>query len=410
MKRTAAVLLLAISIAAFPLPEDGLSELDDQTINGVIAVRDGHGPQLNEGSTHINALNVRQFDIGSVFGGLFGGQGPKNPSPPLFGGGFTSTNTPGLPAGDPYVITLPASPPPADGISSTNSPGLPAGDPYVLTLPGSSPQPTAAAQPPARDVPKSGTPARSPPVDELGFSKSVAASTLTPASPKEAGPEVAPNGSSNLEGLPGPKPAEDKFEPYNPNATPPKPEAEVVEAPEDTGSNTWGPIAWEPLTAKPEPVTPAPPAAAPPIPQPPQPQPQPSLPAPQTSLSTAALYGQCGGRNWNGATSCAPGSSCKALNEWYHQCVPNANAEKGRSDPQGTYQSSSPTSPQSSIPKQGGEMDKPNDMNPADSSPKAIPQSESEISSSGPFHVLKKKKDEKKVTEIERAEIDEAEF
>ncbi|KAK3294525.1 glycosyl hydrolase family 61-domain-containing protein [Chaetomium fimeti] len=34
----------------------------------------------------------------------------------------------------------------------------------------------------------------------------------------------------------------------------------------------------------------------------------------------APLYGQCGGKDWTGPTSCSEGT-CKATNEWYSQCV-----------------------------------------------------------------------------------------
>ncbi|KAJ3056888.1 hypothetical protein HK097_003048 [Rhizophlyctis rosea] len=53
-------------------------------------------------------------------------------------------------------------------------------------------------------------------------------------------------------------------------------------------------------------------------------------PAPTTTTRTttqnnggsgAPLYGQCGGRNWAGATTCAQGT-CKFSNEWYSQCLP----------------------------------------------------------------------------------------
>jgi acetylxylan esterase len=33
----------------------------------------------------------------------------------------------------------------------------------------------------------------------------------------------------------------------------------------------------------------------------------------------AALWGQCGGQGWSGATCCAQGT-CKASNQWYSQC------------------------------------------------------------------------------------------
>lgn len=34
------------------------------------------------------------------------------------------------------------------------------------------------------------------------------------------------------------------------------------------------------------------------------------------------LWGQCGGLNWSGQTSCASGSYCFKQNDWYHQCIP----------------------------------------------------------------------------------------
>jgi len=36
--------------------------------------------------------------------------------------------------------------------------------------------------------------------------------------------------------------------------------------------------------------------------------------------SCAAMYGQCGGQGWSGATCCASGT-CKASNQWYSQCL-----------------------------------------------------------------------------------------
>ncbi|KAG6023988.1 hypothetical protein E4U19_004011 [Claviceps sp. Clav32 group G5] len=32
-------------------------------------------------------------------------------------------------------------------------------------------------------------------------------------------------------------------------------------------------------------------------------------------------WGQCGGKNWNGPTTCVAGSTCKELNPWYSQCL-----------------------------------------------------------------------------------------
>jgi len=33
-------------------------------------------------------------------------------------------------------------------------------------------------------------------------------------------------------------------------------------------------------------------------------------------------YGQCGGQNWTGATTCVSGWTCSYLNDWYSQCLP----------------------------------------------------------------------------------------
>jgi endoglucanase len=38
--------------------------------------------------------------------------------------------------------------------------------------------------------------------------------------------------------------------------------------------------------------------------------------------ATQTVYGQCGGSGWTGATTCAAGSTCKAENQWYSQCLP----------------------------------------------------------------------------------------
>ncbi|KAJ3050591.1 hypothetical protein HK097_008417 [Rhizophlyctis rosea] len=35
----------------------------------------------------------------------------------------------------------------------------------------------------------------------------------------------------------------------------------------------------------------------------------------------AAKWGQCGGQGWTGATCCASGSTCRASNQWYSQCL-----------------------------------------------------------------------------------------
>ncbi|KAF3914550.1 hypothetical protein ABW20_dc0110066 [Dactylellina cionopaga] len=39
----------------------------------------------------------------------------------------------------------------------------------------------------------------------------------------------------------------------------------------------------------------------------------------------APIYGQCGGANWTGPTSCAAGSTCVYSNPYYSQCIPGTN-------------------------------------------------------------------------------------
>jgi hypothetical protein len=40
--------------------------------------------------------------------------------------------------------------------------------------------------------------------------------------------------------------------------------------------------------------------------------------------SCNAVWGQCGGQNWTGATCCASGSTCTFSNQWYSQCLPGS--------------------------------------------------------------------------------------
>ncbi|KAJ5488533.1 Endoglucanase-5 [Penicillium diatomitis] len=41
-----------------------------------------------------------------------------------------------------------------------------------------------------------------------------------------------------------------------------------------------------------------------------------------SSGGAQSVYGQCGGSGWTGPTNCASGSTCKAQNQWYSQCLP----------------------------------------------------------------------------------------
>ncbi|EIE78620.1 hypothetical protein RO3G_03324 [Rhizopus delemar RA 99-880] len=52
-----------------------------------------------------------------------------------------------------------------------------------------------------------------------------------------------------------------------------------------------------------------------------------------TEMASAAkcskLYGQCGGKDWNGPTCCESGSTCKVSNDYYSQCLaPESNGNK----------------------------------------------------------------------------------
>ncbi|APA15869.1 hypothetical protein SS1G_09251 [Sclerotinia sclerotiorum 1980 UF-70] len=41
-----------------------------------------------------------------------------------------------------------------------------------------------------------------------------------------------------------------------------------------------------------------------------------------TGTAVAAIYAQCGGQGWNGATTCAAGSKCVVSSAYYSQCLP----------------------------------------------------------------------------------------
>ncbi|PPQ79908.1 hypothetical protein CVT26_004186 [Gymnopilus dilepis] len=42
------------------------------------------------------------------------------------------------------------------------------------------------------------------------------------------------------------------------------------------------------------------------------------------ALATVPIYGQCGGINYTGDTTCASGTTCQVLNPYYSQCLPGA--------------------------------------------------------------------------------------
>ncbi|KAJ6441426.1 glycosyl hydrolase family 61 [Purpureocillium lavendulum] len=44
----------------------------------------------------------------------------------------------------------------------------------------------------------------------------------------------------------------------------------------------------------------------------------------QPSSGVASIYGQCGGMNWNGPTTCSAGLKCQVQNPYYSQCLEDA--------------------------------------------------------------------------------------
>nr|AIG55912.1 secreted protein [Achlya hypogyna] len=48
-----------------------------------------------------------------------------------------------------------------------------------------------------------------------------------------------------------------------------------------------------------------------------------------THASEVSVWGQCGGKQYNGDKSCEAGSYCKFINEWYSQCQPGGPNEVG---------------------------------------------------------------------------------
>ncbi|KAF3931688.1 hypothetical protein ABW19_dt0202797 [Dactylella cylindrospora] len=48
------------------------------------------------------------------------------------------------------------------------------------------------------------------------------------------------------------------------------------------------------------------------------------LAAVNSAIAQSPLWGQCGGINWTGSTSCASGSTCVYLNAYYSQCQPGS--------------------------------------------------------------------------------------
>ncbi|KAG8773386.1 hypothetical protein FRC15_002039 [Serendipita sp. 397] len=63
-----------------------------------------------------------------------------------------------------------------------------------------------------------------------------------------------------------------------------------------------------------------------------------------------SVWGQCGGINWTGPTTCVSGTTCNYVNDWYYQCIPSsASSSTSRSSSSSSStRSSSPSSTRTS--------------------------------------------------------------
>ncbi|KAI0639226.1 beta-glucosidase [Trametes polyzona] len=62
-----------------------------------------------------------------------------------------------------------------------------------------------------------------------------------------------------------------------------------------------------------------------------------------SALGQQAVYQQCGGIGWSGATTCVSGAVCTKLNDYYSQCLPGAASSSAPA-------TSAPTAPSSTVP------------------------------------------------------------
>lgn len=61
-----------------------------------------------------------------------------------------------------------------------------------------------------------------------------------------------------------------------------------------------------------------------------------------------SLWGQCGGLNWSGPTTCASGNYCKYINDWYSQCLPGGPSVTTQAPSTTTTTTQQPPSPTTS--------------------------------------------------------------
>ncbi|KAH7912494.1 carbohydrate-binding module family 1 protein [Hygrophoropsis aurantiaca] len=62
------------------------------------------------------------------------------------------------------------------------------------------------------------------------------------------------------------------------------------------------------------------------------------------AAQTASEYGQCGGINWTGATTCPSGWTCTVSSEYYSQCLPGGTSVSPTTSASGGSGGTSPTS------------------------------------------------------------------
>ncbi|KAG8769362.1 hypothetical protein FRC16_006736, partial [Serendipita sp. 398] len=61
-----------------------------------------------------------------------------------------------------------------------------------------------------------------------------------------------------------------------------------------------------------------------------------------------SVWGQCGGINWTGATTCVSGATCTYQNDWYSQCLPTSSSTSSSTSRSSSSSSSTRSSSTSS--------------------------------------------------------------
>ncbi|KDO27091.1 hypothetical protein SPRG_07801 [Saprolegnia parasitica CBS 223.65] len=95
--------------------------------------------------------------------------------------------------------------------------------------------------------------------------------------------------------------------------------ASPTKAPSTPKPPTPAPVTQKPVTPTQKPVTPTQKPVTPtqkPV------TPKPSLRTTAPAQGTVPVYGQCGGKSYNGPATCVAGSACKYQNDYYSQCFP----------------------------------------------------------------------------------------